>query len=87
MWLRKDVNWMFRRIARVPLASTVGALVVLGFCAGPLHADLGGPTADSWSALFRNASCALAIAATAGSGGVAIAAVVVMCVRILFIDV
>jgi hypothetical protein len=77
---------MFRRIRRVALASTMGALAVLAFCAGPLHADLGGPSEDSWSALFRNAGCALAIAATAGSGGFAIAAVVVMCIRILYID-
>jgi hypothetical protein len=78
---------MFRRIVRVTPVATVGALIVLAFCAGPLYADLGGPSADSWSAVARNASCALAIAATAGSGGLAVAAVVVMCVRILFIDV
>ena len=78
---------MFRRIARVAPVATVGALIVLAFCTGPLHADPGGPSADSWSAVARNAGCALAIAATAGSGGLAIAAAVVMCVRILFIDV
>lgn len=75
---------MIRRIARGAFAVTAGVLLALAFAAGPLHADLGGPSLDSWSRLLRYAGCALAIAAA--TTGLGIAAAVVMCVHVLITE-
>jgi citrate lyase beta subunit len=74
---------MIRRIARCSMAVTACALVALAFAAGPLHADLGGPSPDSWSRLLHYAGCALGI--VAASTGLGLAAAVVACVRVLFL--
>jgi len=75
---------MIRRIARCSMAVTACALVALAFAAGPLHADLGGPSPDSWSRLLLYAGCALGIAAA--STGFGVAAAVVACVHVLILE-
>ena len=75
---------MIRRIARTAFAVTAGVLVALAFAAGPLHADLGGPSPDSWGRLLRYAGCALGIAAA--TSGFGIAAAVAMCVHVLIAE-
>ena len=75
---------MLRRIARSALLVIASGLVALAVCAGPLHADLGGPGTESLPRLLRYAGCALAIAAA--TSGLGIAAAVVMCVHVLVTD-
>lgn len=75
---------MIRRIARCALLIAAFGLVALAFCAGPLHADLGGPGTESVPRLLRYAGCALAIAAA--TSGLGIAAAVVMCVHVFVTD-
>jgi hypothetical protein len=75
---------MIRRIARCAMAVTACALVALAFAAGPLHADLGGPSSDSWSRLLLYGGCALGI--VAASTGLGLAVAVVACVRILILE-
>lgn len=75
---------MIGRIARCALLVTAGVLFALAFSAGPLHADLGGPSPDSWNRLLRYAACALAIAAA--SSGLAAVAAAVMCVRVAVME-
>ena len=72
---------MIRKALRCALGVTAGVLLALAFCAGPLSADLGGPSPHSWARLFRYAGCALAIAAA--SSGLGVAAAVVMCLHVL----
>jgi len=75
---------MIRRIARGALATTACVLIGLAIAAGPLHADLGGPSPDSWPRLLRYAGCAIAIAAA--STGLGLAGAVVMCVHVLITE-
>jgi hypothetical protein len=75
---------MIRRIARCTLVITAGALLALAFAAGPLHADIGAPSTNSWGQLFRYAGCALGIAAA--TTGLGLAAAVAMCLHVLTID-
>ena len=72
---------MTRRLARGAFAAAAGALLALALTAGPLHADVGGVSPDSWARLFRYAGCALGIAAA--STGLGIAAAVTMCLHVL----
>ena len=72
---------MTRRIARTAFTAAAAVLLALAFAAGPLHADLGGPSLDSVPRLLRYAGCALAIAGA--STGLGLAAAVVMCVHVL----
>jgi len=72
---------MTRRIARTAFTAAAVVLLALAFAAGPLHADLGGPSVDNAARLLRYAGCALGIAA-AGSG-LGLAAAIVMCIRVL----
>jgi hypothetical protein len=76
---------MIRRITRTAFATTAGVLLALAFVAGPLHADIGGPGAESWTKLLNYAGCALGIAAAASGFGVA--AAIVACVKILVLEV
>ena len=74
---------MTRKIARTAFTAAAAVLLALAF-AGPLHADLGGPSLDSVARLLRYAGCALAIAGA--STGLGLAAAVVMCVHVLITE-
>ncbi len=72
---------MTRRIARPAFIAAAAVLFTLALVAGPLHADLGGPSTENVPRFLRYAGCALAIAGA--STGLGVAAAVVMCLHVL----
>lgn len=71
---------MTRNLTRGALAIAAGAILLSALSAGPLLADLGGVSPDSWARFFKYAGCAIAIAGA--STGWGIAGAIAMCAHV-----